>query len=205
MKLKTILSFATVAFLLVFGSCHHKEDDTAMRLTSEIKAVSKLVLSQMTISKMASISDLDITKAHGLKQTISAALDAVKIGDRKAAYSYDTYMRAYIDLSTLSEDDIKIDESAKTISITLPAIRTEFAGRDAELREDHYRVSGLRSQIDANERAELKEKMNTALKREVESDKTFRTKLTESAKIRGKQYFEDLCNRYGYKATVDFK
>ena len=204
MKLKTLLSFATVAVLLVFGSCHHK-DDTAMRLTSEIKAVNKLVLSQMTISKMASISDLDITKAQGLKQTISAALDAVKIGDRKAAYSYDTYMRAYIDLSTLSEDDITIDESAKTISITLPAIKTEFSGRDAELREDHYRVSGLRSQIDANERAELKEKMNTALKREVESDKTFRTKLTESAKMRGKQYCEDLCSRYGYKATVDFK
>lgn len=189
---------------LSLGSCS-KHDDAAARISSEVKAVNKLVLSQMTISKMASVSDIDFSKAKGLKQSAAAALDAVKIGDRKAAYSYDTYMRAYIDLSTFSDNDVKVDESAKTMTITLPAIQTEFAGRDAELREDHYRVTGMRSEIDAQERAEIKENMNTALKEEVESDETFRKTLTESAKTRGQRYFEDLASRYGYKATVNFK
>ncbi|MGN0219903.1 MAG: hypothetical protein ACI4AX_06425 [Muribaculaceae bacterium] len=63
----------------------------------------------------------------------------------------------------------------------------------------------MRSEIDAQERAEIKENMNTALKEEVESDETFRKTLTESAKTRGQRYFEDLASRYGYKATVNFK
>ena len=37
----------------------------------------------------------------------------------------------------------------------------------------------MRSEIDAQERAEIKENMNTALKEEVESDETFRKTLTE--------------------------
>lgn len=98
---------------LSLGSCS-KHDDAAARISYEVKAVNKLVLSQMTISKMASVSDIDFSKAKGLKQSAAAALDAVKIGDRKAAYSYDTYMRAYIDLSTFSDNDVKDDESAKT-------------------------------------------------------------------------------------------
>lgn len=55
----------------------------------------------------------------------------------------------------------------------------------------------MRSEIDAQERAEIKENMNTALKEEVESDETFRKTLTESAKTRGQRYFEDLASRYG--------
>ncbi len=51
-----------------------------------------------------------------------------------------------------------IDETAKTAELTLPAIRTEFQGRDIAMKEEHYRVTGLRSQIGSKERAELKEK-----------------------------------------------
>ena len=99
MKIRNILLTAmAVTGALSLGSCS-KHDDAAARISYEVKAVNKLVLSQMTISKMASVSDIDFSKAKGLKQSAAAALDAVKIGDRKAAYSYDTYMRAYIDLS----------------------------------------------------------------------------------------------------------
>lgn len=209
MKLKTILLMATTTLLLATGSCSKKpaDDDTATatRIAAEVKAVNKLVLSQMSISKMATISDLDLKKADGPEQQVKALIDALKIGDRKAAFSYSTYMRAYIDLSSFSPEDVKINDTDSTISITLPAIQTEFAGRDSRMRVEHYRVSGLRSQIGAEERAAIKEKINAALKQEVENDDTFRRMLTESARSKGKQYFEELCGRYGYKTNVKFR
>lgn len=186
------------------GSC----SDNAQReklYYSEVKSVNKLVLAQMTVSKMATIDDINLSDAEGLKQTAAALLDAVKLGNRKAAYSYDTYLRAFIDLSTLTPEDIKVDESDKNITLTLPTVTTEYLGRDMEIREDHYRVTGLRSEIDARERAEIKEQMNTVLKEEVERKPMFRDKLVNEAKAKAQTYFSSLLGKDGYTVTVKFK
>lgn len=172
---------------------------------SEIKSVNKLVLARMTVSKMATIDDLKLEDAVGPKQTAAALIDAIKLGDRKAAYSYDTYLRAYIDLSGLSPDDIRVDESDKSITLTLPSVTTEYLGRDMEIREDHYRVTGLRSAIDADERARLKEQMNSVLKEEVERKPMFRDKLISEAKAKARSYFSSLLGKDGYTVTVKFK
>lgn len=200
----TILALFTLATIL-FAGCESSNKSEQRNYLSEIKSVNKLVLAQMTISKMATIDDIDLHKAKGMKQVAAGLVDAAKIGDRKAAYSYDTYLRAYIDLSTLTPDDVKVDESAKTITLTLPAVQTEFAGRDMEIREDHYRISGLRSQIDPKERAEIKEMMNTALKHEVEENSEFRTRLEEQARLKADAYFKSLLATDGYTVIVKFK
>lgn len=191
---------------VMLTSCQHDAAGAGSRnYLSEIKSVNKLVLAQMTISKMATIDDIDLTKAEGLRQTAAGLMDAVKVGDRKAAYSYDTYLRAYVDLSGLTPGDVKVDEATKTITLNLPAVQTEFAGRDMEIREDHYRVSGLRSQIDPKERAEIKEQMNTALKREVEEKSEFRNRLESEARAKCDVYFKSLFGSDGYNVVVNFK
>lgn len=197
-----IILFAATAFSL--NSCSGDEQRERLYY-SEIKSVNKLVLAQMTVSKMATIDDLKLEDAVGPKQTAAALIDAMKLGDRKAAYSYDTYLRAYIDLSDLNPHDIRIDESRKTITLTLPSVTTEYLGRDMEIREDHYRVTGLRSAIDADERARLKERMNTVLKEEVERKPMFRNKLVSEAKTKARTYFSSLLGKDGYTVTVKFK
>ena len=132
-------------------------------------------------------------------------LDIIKIGNRKAAYSYDTYLRAYVDMSQLSPDDVRVDHDARTVSITLPPIETEFEGRDITVKEDHYRVTGLRSNIDQYERAEMKEMMNASLKNEVESNPEFRRRLIREAQAKARAYFEALADNEGYTVIVDFK
>ena len=174
-------------------------------LFSEIKSVDKLILARMTVSKMATIDDIPLSEAEGLKQTSAALLDALKLGKRKAAYSYDTYLRAYIDLSNLTPDDVKVDESTKTITLSLPPVTTEYLGRDMEIREDHYRVTGLRSEIDAAERAALKEQMNTVLKNEVKNKPMFRDKLVTEAKAKARTYFSSLLGKDGYKVIINFR
>ena len=179
--------------------------DTGRDLLSEVKSVNKLVLAQMAISKIATIDDIDLSKAEGLKQTTAALLDAIKLGNRKAAYSYNTYLRASIDLSTMTDSDIKVNESTKTITITLPPVQTEFIGRDMEIKEDHYRVTGLRSQINAKERADLKEQMNAMLKHEVEVKPEFRDRLEAKARAKCESYFRTLLGHEGYDVIVKFK
>ena len=199
-----MLSFILFGSVMLTGCQYleHKEE-TQRNYLSEVKSVNKLVLAQMTISKMATVDDIDLSKAEGMKQMAAGLIDAVKVG--KAAYSYNTYLRAYIDLSGLTDEDVKVDEAAKTITLTLPKVQTEFAGRDLGIREDHYRVTGLRSEIDPKERAEIKEQMNAALKEEVEKKSDFRAKLTSEATAKCDAYFKSLLGGDGYNVIVNFK
>ena len=48
-------------------------------LFSEVKSVDKLILARMTVSKMATIDDIPLSEAEGLKQTSASLLDALKL------------------------------------------------------------------------------------------------------------------------------
>lgn len=191
------------------AGCAHKEADTEVddrpgAYYSRVKSVNKLVLGQMAVSKMATLNDITLSEAKGLRETTAALLDAVKIGDRKAAYSYSTYLRAYIHLSGLRPEDVRVDETAKRIDLTLPDVTVEIQGRDVEIREDHYRVSGLRSNVNAPERAKLKEKMNTALKAEMEKRPEFKEQLKATARRKAENYFQSLLGQEGYTVVINF-
>ena len=212
---KSILYMALSLCLTgALAGCSGREADAApgagaeqpgVIMLEEIRSVNKLVLARMTISKMGVVRDrVDLSKAKGWKQVTAGLVDAVKIGSRKAAYSYDTYMQAYIDLSALSPDDITVDEESRTVTLRLPEIRTEFIGRDIPLREEHYRVTGLRSAVDAEERADVKERMNTRLRPEVEANPRFRTELVQKAEEKGRLYFRTLLGSEGYDVNVVF-
>lgn len=199
-----IYKYLSIALVLMLSACT-KQTRAHYNYVDELRSVNKLVLAQMTVSKMATIDDLPLDDARGIKQTAAAMLDIIKIGNRKAAYSYDTYLRAYVDMSQLSPDDVRVDHDARTVSITLPPIETEFEGRDITVKEDHYRVTGLRSNIDQYERAEMKEMMNASLKNEVESNPEFRRRLIREAQAKARAYFEALADNEGYTVIVDFK
>lgn len=187
------------------SACDNADADAGRSVLRQAKSVNKLVFAQMSISKMATVDDISLSDAKGMKQTLAAISDAAKVGTRKAAYSYDTYLNAFMDMSTLTPEDVKVDTKARTIEITLPPIQAEFAGRDMEFREEHYRVSGLRSEIDAAERAAIKEQMNTSLKNEVEEKPFFKEKIIAAAKAKAENYFGSLLGSDGYKVTVNFK
>ena len=193
-----------LAIFVTTCACTHDEPREKLYY-EEARSVNKLVLAGMTISKMATVDDISLDEAEGLKETAAALLDAVKLGKRRAAYSYNTYLRAYVDLSTLAPDDIEVDNAGKSVTLTLPPIHTEYLGRDMEIREEHYRVTGLRSKIDATERAKIKEHMNTLLKNEVERNPMFRDKLVEEAKAKARIYFSSLLGKDGYTVNIKFK
>lgn len=198
-----------LAAVIISGGCSQKKDETPapepVDYCALIRSTNKLILSEMTINKMASVEDLKFDEAKGSRQQLNAVLNWFKIGTRKGAYSYSTYLRAYMDLNELEPGDVEVDSVTKVMRIHLPEIKTEFIGRDVPLREDHYRVTGLRSQIKPEERARVKEAMNESLKREVEERSGFKDRLKTSAKGKAVAYFTAFAEDNGFRAEVEVK
>lgn len=165
----------------------------------EIHEVRNLTVAQMTISKMATVNDLDISQAKGPEECLEAVVNKFKIGDRVAAYSYNSYIEAYVDLSELSPEDISVDDKNKTLTIRIPDIKTRLAGRDSGIKEIHYRVTGLRSAIGEKERAILKERMNDALKKELSDNKMIETRLREEGRKKLVDFLVAMANAHDYK------
>lgn len=175
--------------LLVLSSCADTDRADHTELYQEIKSADKMVFASMAITKTAKME----------------SSEWYKIGKRIAVYSYDSYMRAYVDLSELQMEDIVFDEKAKIVKVTLPPVKTEIAGRDMQMRKEYENIGLLRSDLDSKERAEMKEKANASFKKEVEENPMFRRQLTDAAKRKARLYFETLFEANGYTANIDFK
>lgn len=184
MKLPKILFVGMV--MLVLAGCSNP--DTS-ELYQEIKSVDKMVFASMAITKTAKM------ESSGW----------YTVGKRIAVYSYDSYMRAYIDLSALQMDDLVFDEKNKTVKVTLPPVVTEITGRDMEMRKEYENIGILRQDLDSKERAEIKEQANKSFKEEVEDNPMFKEQLTEAAKRKARKYFDAIFEANGYTPSIDFK
>lgn len=196
---KTTLIFLCV---IIMGGCTRRQPSADFY--SEIRSARKLVLTELRVTKMATVRDREFDEAQTLSDRTAALIGSLKVGTRVAVYSYDTYIQSYIDLGELTPADVVVDDRNKTVSIALPEIKTDLAGRDGSLREEHYRVTGMRSAITPQERARLKERMNASLRREVESGK-YRAEAEQSARRKAVDYFTSMLAGSGYSVNVSFK
>lgn len=202
-KLKIFLPLLVV--LMCFSACSNEKAEEASRgidLYSSLQDVGRLDLARMSIGKVGTVADPSFRNATGFAAKAEALVDKMKVGQRIAVYSYDTYLRASIDLTALSPDDLKVDEDAHTVSLRLPPVKVDYEGRDITLREEHYRVSGLRSDVSPAERARLKEQMNREVKKEIAADPTLSARLKSAAEQRAVAYFTALLADMGYQAQV---
>ena len=204
------LSPLLISLLIMAGGCGKsgeevKEETPPTDYYSEIRSANKLILAEMTLNKMATVEDLRLNEAKGGREKIDAILNYFKLGTRKGAWSYNTYLRAYIDLSELHPEDVEVDTAAHVMHIRLPEIRTEFVGRDVEIKEDHYRVTGLRSAIKPEERARIKEAMNESLRQEVQQRSGIRERLRQTAMAKAKGYYNIYAAENGFDADITIK
>lgn len=169
-----------------------------LRLFSELRDMQSLVLAEMSLNKVGEISDEGATG-------VAAVVNSLKIGKSVAVYSYNTYLEAYMDLSELTAADVAVDGRGRFAKLVLPPVRTRFVGRDMEVVEEHYRVSGLRSDVSPRERSQLKELMNASLKKEVEGNDEYRRTLTEQARAKAVGFFTALLRGRGYECEVSVR
>lgn len=184
------------AMLILLGACSksHKDsekDPAALRteIYQELKSTDKLVFASMSVTKTAKLEDSEW----------------YKVGKRIAVYSYDSYLRGYVDMNELQPDDIEFDDVNKKVTLILPPVRTEVTGRDMTMRREYENIGLLRSEIDSKERAAMKEQANSSFVEEVEENPEFLMRLRESTEQKARQYFEALFAEEGYTAKVVFK
>lgn len=191
--LKFILCAAIGLTLTV--SCRNKQE---INVFHELQDVQKLVLTEMSLNKVGTISDAG---AKGF----DAFVNNLKVGDRIAAYSFQTYIEAYIDLGQLRDQDVTVDEGRKLVKLKLPPVQTQYIGRDIGVTEEHYRVSLMRSEITAQERAQLKDKMSKALKEDVKNNTEYRAMLVREAQAKARGFFTILLRSHGYDSEISFR
>ena len=156
-------------------------------LYQEIKSVDKMVFAKMAITKTVYNNQENL------------------LGRRYAAYSYDTYARAYVDLSSLQAEDLVFDDKAKTVKVTLPPVVAELIGRDVEMREVYKNITGVRWELDEKEITNLKEEGNKSMRKEWVENPMFRSHLIEAAQRKARKYFESIFEANGYIASIEFR
>lgn len=197
--LRTVLLMLGLACVL--PSCTREPsvtEDPAVKVASELRSVNRLSLVEMSVNKVGTISDEGATGFASL-------INRLKLGDRIGVYSYHTYLEAYIDLGSLTDRDVEVDASRRLVKLRLPDIQVRLSGRDATVKEEHYRVTGMRSTISPSERAQLKELMNTTLKQEIDANDEYGRMLRLTARDKASGYFTALLTAMGYDSEITFR
>ena len=183
----SILKFIMALPILV-GACSKEAAPDHTQLYEEIRHVNRM-----------EFASLAVTKTVKTERT-----DWYKVGKRIAVYSYDTHLKAFIDMNLLAPDDIEFDEENKTVRVTLPPVQVEIAGRDMEMRKEYENVGRVRTEISSQERAKMKEKANTELKKELEGNPEYKQRLEQTARRKARAYFETLFRNEGYTPYIRF-
>ncbi len=173
--------------------------------------MNELILAEVRVEKTFIIDDPDIRFSEiGSRSGIFPDIaDWVKrktvLGKRIGVYSFGTYFSAFIDLSTLAENDVIVDDKKGSCTITLPAIQIKEWGRDFDLETKHERVSIYRSPLTPQEKAEAKNQASRILKEEMDQNVQFRQDLIKSAEDKAESYFGILLSEWGYQVQIKFR
>ncbi|MDE6299480.1 MAG: DUF4230 domain-containing protein [Muribaculaceae bacterium] len=200
MKSRLMIIIALCSLLTILAGCGEKQEP--VDFYEQLHNVKRLELGRMTVRKVGMIEDPH-TQTSGVIGKVESLLQPLKYGKRIGVYSYDTYLVAYIDLSRLQPGDVTVDEENKRVTVSLPPIEIMTDGREPELHEDHYRVTGMRSQITPQERAALKRRMAAEVKKEMENDTEGKNRLKQTAEIKAKGWVLRFLREQGYDAEVE--
>lgn len=177
-----------IALTILSGGCTKKQAPDHSLLYEEIRQVNRM-----------EFASLAVTKTVKTERT-----DWYKVGKRIAVYSYDTYLKAFIDLNLLAPDDIEFDEENKTVRVTLPPVQIEVAGRDMQMRKEYENVGMFRTNVSSEERAKMKEKANAELLKEIQGNPEYKQKLDQTARQKARSYFDTIFRNAGYTPFIRF-
>ena len=174
--------------MTVLMACSRAQAPDHTGMYEEIRHVNKMEFASMAVTKTVK----------------TERSDWYKVGKRIAVYSFDTYLKAYIDMYEFDMEDMEFDEENKTVKVTLPPVKVEIAGRDMEMKKEYENVGLFRTEIDSKERAKMKEKASSDLMKELEGDPEYKQRLDETARRKARSYFESLFKNAGYTAFIRF-
>ena len=197
--MKNICKFITAISILLVACLHGACSGTDAGMSEDTLKVAEYTpdfYQEWTRSRKIDLASMTVTKTVATERTAW-----YKIGQRVAVYSFDIYLRAYIDMEEMAPEDIKVDTVGKVVSIKLPPLKSEIAGRSEELREEYENIGIFRSHPDSRERAALKEQANSDFIKEFNGNPIYRRQLESMALKKAQGYFKALGEAAGYEVV----
>lgn len=173
-----------VLFLILMQGCSTRNDKEALREEIEsITAMKQLGTVECRVRKIIKADDQG---------------EWYKIGERKILFSCTAYLKAGIDLSSFSADDIVTDRKARKISVKLPhATLLSLDIPPSEIREEYDQVTLLRSSFSIQERNELLKQGERQIRSSVPS-----LGILQKAEENARKFFESAFGAMGF-TTVE--
>ena len=178
------LSCAWIPVMILSG-CAGRADvrETVQREVEAITAMKQLNLVEYRVRKIVKADD------EG---------EWYKIGDRKILLSCTAYLKAGIDLSSFSMEDVDIDRDGGTVSVTIPhATLLSLDIPASEIRQEYDHVTMLRSSFTAEERNALLRQGEKQIRESVPS-----LGILPKAEENARKFFESVFAKMGF-TTVE--
>lgn len=185
---RTLRILLFLCILLMLPACAERREKEALR--QEIRALSSM--------KQIGLVEYQVRKI--IKADDQGAW--YKIGDRKILLSCTAYLKAGIDLSDFSEDDVVVDRAAEKVTITLPhATLLSLDIPPSEIREEYEQVTLLRWDFTNKERNDLLRQGEKQIRASVPS-----LGILPKAEDNARKLFESVFYKMGFRTVeVVFK
>ena len=175
---------ALLAILVVAAGCSRQREEKALQQeVLSISSMKQLGLVEYKVRKIIKADDQG---------------EWYKIGDRKILLSCTAYLKAGIDLSSFSAEDISVDRAAGKVTVTLPhATLLSLDIPASEIRQEFDQVTLLRSDFSAQERNELLRQGERQIRRSVPS-----LGILQKAEENARKFFDSAFQKLGF-TTVE--
>lgn len=168
--------------LMLPGCSERAPEDTTQREIEAIAQMRELSLVEYRVRKIVKAND------EG---------EWYKIGDRKILLSCTAYLKAGIDLSGFSADNVDINRLEGSVTVTIPHAKLLSLDMPAsEIREEYDHVTMLRQSFTAEERNALLRQGEKQIRSSVPS-----LGILEKAEENARRFFESVFTKMGFTSV----
>lgn len=178
-----------VSLVMMFVSCNK---------TKELPKISLMDETNEKVETLVSAGELS-TAEYTIEKIIKANdCSNWKIGDRKILFSCKAYLEGGVDMADYDASKTKIDETAKTIEMTLPKVKLlSFNMPIEEVKMKYEKVTGLRFKFSAKDRNKVLQQGEADIKNDIEN-----IGIITDAKNNAQLFFTSMLKQMGYKQVI---
>ena len=171
-----------LTIFMVPGCSERVPEDTTQREIEAISQMRELSLVEYRVRKIVKAND------EG---------EWYKIGDRKILLSCTAYLKAGIDLSGFSAENVDINRLDGSVTVTVPHAKLQSLDMPAsEIREEYDHVTMLRHSFSAEERNALLRQGEKQIRSSVPS-----LGILEKAEENARRFFESVFTKMGFTSV----
>ena len=184
-----VIALYSIILSVILSACH-KTDPNSIEPKTQMK----------DLTELAELGTVEYTITKNVKANDNQAF--YKFGDRKILFSVKAFMKAGIDLKDFSNDKVKVDESDKSVTVTLPKpsiLSLNLPPEDAKVVYES--VGTFRGKFSAADRTALLQQGEKAIMDSVEE-----LGILEEAESNARQFVKAFFKQAGFdNVTVNFE